>query len=139
MQEGDLIEWNESICLNIEEIDKQHKVLVDIINELARAVREDRVESSINEILQELIRYTNTHFNFEEIFFEDSDYSHRRSHLAEHKQFINRISIYNTMKKNNNANVSEDLLTFLKNWLVNHILITDQKYVPYFKQPPKEN
>lgn len=135
MQNEDLIEWNESIHIGIEEIDKQHKILIDIINQLARAMHEKRIESMIIEILQKLIKYTNTHFIFEEIFFENSNYAHRKAHLAEHKTFINRITSYSQdLKTDPDTIISEELLSFLKSWLVNHILVTDKKYVPYFRE-----
>jgi len=62
----DLIQWSDQFSVNIQEIDEQHKVLVDLLNQLHNAIREHHGRATSREILNRLAEYTRTHFLLEE-------------------------------------------------------------------------
>ena len=63
---ADLFQWSDSFNVDIQEVDEQHKVLVDLLNQLHRAIVERHGKTTSQEILNQLADYTRTHFLLEE-------------------------------------------------------------------------
>ncbi len=61
-----LVEWSDTLSIGIPEIDDQHRVLIDLLNQLHAAIREQRGRAECGEILERLIEYTRVHFATEE-------------------------------------------------------------------------
>ena len=57
-----LINWNESLSVNVKEIDLQHKKLIDMNNELNEAMKLGKGKDALGKIVNGLISYTATHF-----------------------------------------------------------------------------
>jgi hemerythrin-like metal-binding protein len=127
-----LFEWSNKYSVGVAEIDKQHKVLVDLINQLHDAMMQRKTKEDMGKILQGLLDYTIKHFGHEEKFFDKYSYPERVAHKKIHTEFIAKISEFNDDFKSGKSTVSLKLLSFLKDWLVNHIQGTDPKYVPFF-------
>jgi len=129
-----LISWDQNqYGLGITLIDDQHKRLVDIINKLFNALLLGKADNTVPETLKELIDYTNYHFKAEEDLFHIYYYPKTNEHEFEHNQFLTKM--YELMEKSKtNVNVvSFELMQYLKDWLLNHILVSDRKYVPFMK------
>jgi hemerythrin-like metal-binding protein len=65
----ELIVWSDELSVNIEEIDKQHKKLIDVINVLFNAMIEGKTQNIIDTIIDDLIDYAKYHFSTEEKYF----------------------------------------------------------------------
>ena len=136
-----LIEWNSSVSMGIEEIDIQHKKLVDILNNFFNSMMNGKAYDVLETTFNELLDYGIYHFATEEKYFEKFNYEYAEEHIAEHKFFINKIK---ELKKSfDNGDIqregSDKVLTvelwdFLKKWLVNHIKVDDHKYSKLFKE-----
>jgi hemerythrin len=63
MSATDLIQWSDDFSVHIPEIDQQHQVLVSLLNQLHRAIRERHGKATSREILNRLAEYTRTHFS----------------------------------------------------------------------------
>ncbi|MGA2938094.1 MAG: hemerythrin domain-containing protein [Syntrophobacteraceae bacterium] len=61
-----LIQWNDSLSVNVVDIDKQHQKLVGMINELNDAMRQGKGKDALGKIVNGLIIYAGTHFKTEE-------------------------------------------------------------------------
>ncbi len=59
------IEWSGELSVGIEEIDEQHKVLVDLVNEMHDAIHRRRGSDVVKDVLSELAEYTKIHFAVE--------------------------------------------------------------------------
>lgn len=127
-----LVTWSDEFSLGMQEIDAQHSVLIDLINQvwIAAVKRPDRAEAL--RILDELEKYTITHFTAEEIFMREMNYRNFREHKEEHAQFVARI-VEERAKISAGAAVTLDIVRFLKDWLLNHILVSDKEYAQDFK------
>jgi len=125
-----LFEWDESFSVGLPEIDRQHKILINMINELNYHVRMKHNASYINRILQGLIDYTVSHFGYEEGLMERHGYKHLAEHKEKHKKLINQILEfqYRVNSNNNDEEIVEELLNFLNEWLSKHIKGTDKDY-----------
>ena len=60
------IEWSNELSVGIEEIDAQHKVLVDLLNQTHGAIQQRHIAQVTNDIIDQLSEYTRVHFAVEE-------------------------------------------------------------------------
>lgn len=126
--------WNDKFLLGIEEIDEQHKKLVDLVEHTKDLSIEakDGVDcyDEIVSVLKELSDYTIYHFNFEEAFMDKVHYEHAIAHKMEHKIFVKKVSNFMSEDlEEDQPEKIEQLTFFLLDWLVKHILDTDSQYV----------
>ena len=128
------VQWTSSMDLGLDDIDSQHRMLVDYINDLHSAMSNHRSASELLEILHKLRNYTSTHFRDEEKHFVHTDYPLVKDHLKIHREFEAKVDEVERGIKEGTVTLSMDLLSFLKDWLVKHIMGMDTQYVPYVKK-----
>ncbi len=129
-----LIQWGPQYFIGINEIDDQHKVLVDLINEVYANFGKSGNKQKVSKVLHELVDYTIYHFGNEEQYFKKFGYSDTENHLKQHTMFVDKIKKIAADFEAGDASISIDLVDFLKDWLINHILKIDKKYVKFFKE-----
>ncbi len=129
-----LITWGEAFEIGIKTIDEQHKRLVNMINELHAKLKDGATTNDLRKIITELIDYAGTHFRTEEELFEKYDYPEKEIHHQIHRKLVEKVLDYQRRVEAGEPGVAFDLLSFLKDWLVNHICVTDKKYGPYLKE-----
>lgn len=126
------VEWTDELSVGIEEIDEQHKVLVNLINRLFDETVVHQADPSVmDEILHELIEYTVIHFAVEESLFRIFDYPETELHTRHHDELKAQVLDIQKKVKLREAVVNTELLIFLKKWLENHILHEDKRYGPF--------
>jgi two-component system NtrC family sensor kinase len=124
-----ILNWNNQLVLGIESVDKQHKHLIDLTNQLDEAVVIGADRDTIINIVNSLIDYTVYHFQHEEQLMSAAKFNPTiyAIHEAEHKEFVAKmIVVQREVQADINA-LSEDLMDYLVNWLCHHILITDKR------------
>ncbi len=129
-----LIQWNETLCLNIAEIDAQHHKLVDMINELNDAMRQSKGKELLARILNGLVAYAGTHFKVEEVYFAKLGYPETEKHKAEHAAFVRKVSEFKQGFDAGKLGMSMQVMSFLSDWLQHHIKGSDKKYVAFFHE-----
>ncbi|MBB5144435.1 bacteriohemerythrin [Desulfovibrio intestinalis] len=132
------VQWTPKLDLHVTMVDKQHRLLVDYINELYTAMAHNRTTEELQAILHKLRDYTATHFADEERLFTSTAYLGAAEHVKIHRKFVAKLDEVEEQLKSGTATVSMDLLTFLKDWLVQHIMGTDPTYVPYLRKEDME-
>jgi methyl-accepting chemotaxis protein/hemerythrin len=129
-----LIRWTKDLSVGVESIDEQHKILVDMINELHAAMKMNRSKETLLEIFDRLRDYTVNHFGHEEKLFQKHGYPEVQEHLAAHKQFVAKVLEWEAAIKSGRATVSMEIMRFLKQWLTGHIMGLDKRYGPFLVQ-----
>ena len=120
--------WKDEYSVGIEEMDNDHKKLLNLINQLQTAVHYYTGKEFEEKALDELVDYTKTHFKKEEKLMEDNDYADLEAHKLQHQQFIDKVNhSVEQYKKDSDVTIT-DTLKFLKEWLINHINGTDKEY-----------
>ena len=122
------IEWQDSYSVGINSIDQQHKKLVNLINQLQTAVDYSTGEEFEREALDELVKYTKTHFAHEESLMQQYGYPDYEPHTAEHKKMIGIVEDVLTEYDQDKERAILSALNFLRDWLINHINGTDKQY-----------
>ncbi|MES9898905.1 MAG: bacteriohemerythrin [Sedimenticola sp.] len=127
-----LLKWSPDLDTGISVIDKQHQRIVEYINQLNHAQQSSSREE-VGEVLDQLVDYTLSHFTFEEELMEESGYRFVNAHKKVHKLFVRRVSDYVERFKTG-EDITDELLTSLKTWLVNHIKNDDSDYTEIVKE-----
>ncbi len=122
------LQWKPEYDLGIESIDRQHRKLVGLINNLQTAVDYSTGEEFENKALDELVDYTRTHFKYEEGLLEQNAYPDFESHCAEHERMIARVEEVLEDYRHDRERAVQTAVTFLRGWLINHINGTDKQY-----------
>jgi hemerythrin len=124
----DFFVWNEKFNTGVETIDSQHKKLVSIINALNNAVHESHAGPAIGGIISELEDYTRYHFSEEERILDSYESEDLEPQRRQHEFFTGEIArMKKTFQEGKFGGSSQSLLSFLRDWLVNHILDQDKK------------
>ena len=127
-------DWKEEYAIGIDNIDKQHKQWLNILNQLHIAYKENRHLSVMDSILQQLYDYTRYHFETEEKLLEKLNYKAKQEHKQLHASFIKKLNKLSADHTNRKATLTYELLNFLRNWLLDHIQWEDKNYALVLKQ-----
>ena len=123
------IDWDDSFSVGVEIIDSQHKKLVELINNFHSA------ETNLDEVVQDLLAYVNFHFKTEEKYFKEFGYEKIEEHTHQHKFYEDKIKeIYKKCltEKIDEGKISAEIEGFIKDWILNHIKISDKEYTGCF-------
>jgi hemerythrin-like metal-binding protein len=126
---GKLINWSRSYSVGVGQMDSEHQRLIDIINNLYSAMRSGRSKDAIGSILGELIDYTKTHFAHEERLMKESGYEGFDEQKRAHEALIKQV-MDTQQKYLEGTALGQEVMSFLKNWLINHIQGLDKRYGP---------
>ncbi len=125
------IKWSEQYSVNIKKIDEQHQNLIKLINKMHEIIIAGGEKNEIEELFEELFEYTNYHFNTEEQLLKNYHYPDWKAHQKEHDILIIQLLQLKVRLIKGNQTIPLETFAFLNNWLINHILNSDQKYSSY--------
>ena len=120
------IQWDDQLNTGIQVIDSQHRRIVEYINSLYDASL-TRNRNDVEQVLQNLVDYTLSHFAFEESLMEEAGYPFINGHKRVHELFVKRINNFQQRFKIGD-DITDELLAALKSWLINHIKSDDNDY-----------
>ena len=126
----DLI-WDDSLSVQVQEIDEDHQKLVDLFNIINRAVIEGEAKDYIAALLEELINCTVWHFSHEERLMLKYNYSGLADHRSEHQELIQSAREFQQKSLQQDKAVNSEDIIFLENWLTGHILGADMDLGSY--------
>jgi hemerythrin-like metal-binding protein len=127
------MQWNDDLSIGIPAIDGQHRRLVGLIAGLHDAMARGDGQVILASLIDELVRYTNTHFSTEERLFARHKYPGSKSHIDEHTKFCTQIEEFRARFKAGSGSLSVSVMNFLKDWLIHHIQGTDRQYAPFLE------
>ncbi|MBI5920226.1 MAG: hemerythrin family protein [Betaproteobacteria bacterium] len=84
-------------------------------------------------ISNDLVEYFQTHFVMEEGLMVTHKYPETAAHKAEHANFVSRVLAFKSRFEAGSVTQSIAILTYLKDWLINHIGATDKALVSHIK------
>ena len=112
-------------------LDAQHQRLLEIFNRAAHAQARGAQPEELNGLLDALADYTRDHFRAEALLMRQwqVDGAHRRMHLQAHEKFRGFLQQARRLNRDCGADVSVELLSFLAQWLLHHIMDMDRQMV----------
>jgi hemerythrin len=121
--------WKDEYSVGIEAIDRDHKKLLNLINQFQTAVLYRTGREFEEEAFDALLEYTRTHFRREEDLMEEHGYPDFESHREQHRKMIAQVEACMARYMSEGRQVPlEHAVSFLQDWLINHINGTDQQY-----------
>jgi len=126
------IDWTEGYSVRVREIDAQHKTLVEKINMLHQALLDNKGREAQKIIIEGMVEYANVHFSTEEKYMLRLTYPGYQKHKAEHEQFTAKALDLQERIGHSGFVLTLEILSFLKGWLQEHILVTDKEYSNHF-------
>lgn len=127
-----VIEWSDSLSVNVKTIDDQHKKLVEMLNNLHDAFIGNHGQDAQKAIVVGMVGYAATHFATEEKYMTQFNYPDYPAHKKEHDDFTAKAIDLKTRVENGSVVMTLDVINFLRDWLKNHISGTDKKYSKFF-------
>ena len=121
------ISWDDSLDVDIEEINDDHHKLVDLFNLLSRAVEEGDSVDYVDAVLEELITCTIWHFRHEERLMVHYQYDGIEMHKAEHNSLIEGVRAMQQMLREENRLPTSEDFEYLADWLTSHIVGQDMR------------
>ena len=123
-----VISWKEIYETGIVTLDNEHRGLVQKINQLYEAVRDKRGEEVLGEILTALVAYTVDHFQHEEKLMAEYHFPGLEDHQKIHQELIATVEELKERATSDTEDLAKELLTFLRAWVLEHILKVDKEY-----------
>jgi len=124
--------WKDDYLVGVDKIDQQHKILFAMLGDLL-TLREDvgsideRV-AKLSSLVERLNNYAIYHFRTEEFLINrylDSDIS-VVAHVEAHKAYANSMQDFEGRFQAGDVSVVNDLIDFIYNWWLGHIMETDK-------------
>jgi diguanylate cyclase (GGDEF)-like protein/hemerythrin-like metal-binding protein len=129
--------WSDIYETEVPLVDKEHRKLVDLINQFGSLLAQNQVETSdIQDVLKELLDYAEYHFRNEEGLMRESKISARHfdQHVISHNDFLVEVKMLYQAFSSKNRESASQLLEFLIHWLVYHILGIDRNMAKQLKK-----
>lgn len=133
------VKWDKRLELGIPRIDKQHRHLVGMCNQLHEALmnREGREKdewlATVSSVLRDAVAYTKTHFSDEEKLMRACCFSGYEQHRQRHREFVQTISKVLTDFENMSLTLGFDFADYLRDWILSHVACEDKQYCPVIR------
>lgn len=126
------VEWSDSLRIGLDAIDSDHRILVDMINQIHAARNAPEMPEVVGTVIKALVEYTIYHFRREERVLEAIGYPDLGAHMESHARLKTIADDIQERFLDDSSNVDMDWLSqFMMTWLVEHILQEDKAYAPF--------
>ncbi|MBT3037824.1 MAG: bacteriohemerythrin [Candidatus Thiodiazotropha sp. (ex Codakia orbicularis)] len=126
--------WNKTLSVEVDEIDEDHRRLVDLFNILNHAVADGDPADYQEAVLEELICCTVWHFRHEERLMLKYAYEEFEEHKTEHRNLIESAKELQQKFLQTDRRIANKDFEFLEYWLTEHILVADMKLGAYLAE-----
>ena len=124
-----LFEWSSKYSVGVEAVDRQHRGLIDAMNELNSHVERGHAAGIQLVALNKLIDLTVRHFAAEEHAMQRSGYDGFVAHKRHHERLLQQVKdLHADVAAGQPLNKAH--MNFFKTWLSGHIIGVDKKYGP---------
>jgi hemerythrin len=131
--EQEMIVWKEGNRVGVASFDGENHRLARLINRLYENMLSGHGQEIIPQVLYHLEASLNRHFAAEEAVLAGHAYSGLDEQRYQHQQFRMRIQEWERDYREGKPLLPADILIFLKDWWRDHVLGTDQEYIPFLK------
>ena len=126
-------DWADVLNIGLPSLDEQHKQLVSITNRLFQEIVRGTGIEVVFEILDELARYADSHFAYEESLLREHGFPADKLelHLAEHHALNAQVHDFVREARKNTGLIDLEVYDFLRGWMDDHLQRTDKGYAEF--------
>lgn len=128
------IRWKDHYSIGYKDIDAQHRVLLDLLNELIDLIDLGGPPEQVSSIFRRLCDYALLHFSNEERYLKTAGYPDLGAQETNHATFVHQLLAFNEAYDASDPRLLAETRSFLRHWFLDHILNTDMAYVPFMKR-----
>lgn len=125
------IPWDNVLATGHARLDADHKILVDLFNQLATSIIERKGKVDCVDLLDKIVRHAKAHFEFEEQLMAEHRYPNTEQHTAEHVRLIAQAIKYMAKLEADSPGSHIPLIHFPEDWLTFHILAADRELADF--------
>jgi len=129
----DSFKWKDGFNIGIQEIDDQHRSFLDCLNDCSAQISRGKRNSIDRAIVDRLSAYAAMHFRSEENLMEAKGYPEIAQQRMMHKYFEAQVAELETSLSKQGGRPIESVLSFLRDWFLNHVIEQDKKFAAYVK------
>ncbi|MBU1320561.1 MAG: bacteriohemerythrin [candidate division Zixibacteria bacterium] len=127
------VKWHDRYGVGNLDLDNDHKAIISIINDLYTAIQMKTDRSEIRRILDRLLEYILSHFEREERLMEEARFPESERHRHLHRCLARKTQELRDRSLQNEEGISQEAMSFLKDWWIDHIIVMDMRYKPYIE------
>jgi len=129
-----LVTWDASMKTGVELVDEQHRLLLEMLNELYEKMNLGAAQQAVLDALQGMRAYAAFHFKDEEEFLFEKGYPGLEAHKQAHDSFVEKLDDFQKVVAQDSLMAALEVLHFLKQWLVQHIQGTDMEFARWLQK-----
>ncbi len=118
--------WSDAYSIAVPEMDAEHQGIFRAADALCRAAGGAEPKERLRELLKQLIGCSQAHFASEEQLMESAGYPGRARHKRQHDKFVNSLLHLQGEFEADRAEMSVQVLPFLRRWISHHITNVDR-------------
>lgn len=143
-----LLKWSKEYESGINEVDEQHKNIMNVLNKIYYAVEDQTIEEQVPTLIKELDFYVGVHFSLEEYYAEKyrfpqieqlkeshnffrRTYQEMRSHYVYYKS--NKESYSQPYIENYSRQYAQHLHSVMDQWLIFHLNTLDKALFDFLR------
>ena len=125
------ISWTNKASINVEELDKQHEKLVELVNHVYDLDKTIGKGDVLDKAFDDLIEYTNSHFTREEELMDHYRHPEHLTHKKNHQELLQKLIEIRDMYYKGNKDIITGLALIFNSWLMDHLYSDDKKLGEY--------
>ena len=126
-----MYEFKDEYLTGVESVDAEHRRLFEIAEEAYKLSKDEFIADKYDQvryIFGELKNYALEHFEHEEAYMDSINYKYKFIQKVQHDQFREKVNEMDLDHLDENTEkMLDEILSYLTNWLVNHILEHDKQ------------
>jgi hemerythrin len=123
------MKWLDEYSVGIEEIDSQHKKLIEMFAAVEQSIQSAETWSDIHFGLVTLKECAKSHFMLEQALMRMFGYAGLAHHSATHQYFFDKLE--EMEHRSLGVSTKQETIAFLCDWFKSHICNTDKEYAEY--------
>lgn len=124
-------EWADDMVIDGGPIDQDHRLLVDLVNELHSATSRGAGREVVSSILGRTITSTREHLAREEQIMAQKGFPDLERHKIGHNAFIEKLCDLQRKLESGSVSVAAQLSSTLRDWLSLHIRRSDKELLKF--------
>ena len=125
------VEWTEAMSVGSSTLDTHHQMIFDCLNALHPLLDAPGRDEEVRAVLAKLEDFVLVHFSEEEQAMKKAGYPHWKDHKELHDRMYEKVFNLKADVEHGRALDAVHLFELVNDWLVQHIMGEDKKYMPF--------